>query len=185
MALSQPLQQQGTAKVRVSVQAPASIDQNVSLPVTVSVAPADESAASIRDALKEYGVTTVRVTLGGPAFSVSPADPQESQWVGEDNLQWSWAVGANTPGPQTLLVTVSAKGKPSWSSDVVEGPIWSGPVQITVNGSSGFDLSKLDFFAPMNSLAGMGLTLPWIYEQIQKRRKRRALAKVEQPPATG
>ena len=60
----------------------------------------------------------------------------------------------------------------------MEGPIWSGPVQITVNGSSGFDLSKLDFFAPINSVAGMGLTLPWIYEQIQKRRKRRALAKV-------
>lgn len=166
------------AKVRVITQAPANMGENASLPITVSVAPADVAggigdAATIREALKEYGVTSVSVSLDGPGFSVSPEKPQESQWLNEQTVQWTWVASAKTQGLQTLRVSLNARGKPDWSSDPVEGPIWSGTVQIAVDQNSGFDLSKLDLFAPINTLAGLGLTYPWLFEQIKKRRRKK------------
>jgi hypothetical protein len=61
----------------------------------------------------------------------------------------------------------------------VEGQIWSGLVQVTVEGQSGggFNLGDLDLLAPLNTLAGLGLTFPWIYDQVKKRRQKKQIVR--------
>jgi hypothetical protein len=168
-----PSQQLSNAKVRVVTTAPTSMDVNTSLPITVSIEPAEGSSTSIKDALAEYGITSLSVSLAGPGFNLAPAATQESQWLNEEKLQWTWVLAASSPGVQTLNVSVDAKGTPDWSTDPLAGQIWSGLTQVTVEqGSTGFDISKLDLFAPLNTLAGLGLSFPWLLEQIKKRRSK-------------
>ncbi|MEP6774254.1 MAG: hypothetical protein ABJA50_01550 [Chloroflexota bacterium] len=151
---------------------------NTSLPITVSVEPAEGSATSIKDALAEYGITQLSVSLAGPGFNLAPSATQDSQWLNEEKLQWIWVLASTSPGVQTLNVTVNAKGKPSWSNDALEGQIWSGLTQVTVEQASGggFDISKLDLFAPLNTLAGLGLSFPWLLDQLKKRQAKKQVA---------
>jgi hypothetical protein len=173
------MRQSSAPKVKVSVVAPALMREGVSLPITVSVEPADVEAASIMVALAEYGVTALSASVDGPEFNLSPAAPQETQWVNEQSLTWTWVASAKTTGTQTLRVSLIARGKPEWSEEIVEGQIWSGLVQVTVEGQSGggFNLGDLDLLAPLNTLAGLGLTFPWIYDQVKKRRQKKQIVR--------
>jgi hypothetical protein len=161
---------------------------NVSVPITVSVEPSDAEAASISAALEEYGVTALSASVDGPEFNISPEAPQETQWVNEQRLEWLWVASAKTAGTQTLRVSVTARGKPSWSEEVVEGQIWSGVVQVTVEEQEegGFNLGSFDLLTLLNTLAGLGLTFPWIHEQYKRRKQRKPHAQeVSQEPASG
>ncbi len=153
------------------------MNANVSLPITVLVEPADTQATSIKEALADYGVTTLSASVDGPEFNISPAEPQQSQWMSEQRLEWTWIASPKTQGPQTLLVSLVAQGKPTWSDQSIEGQIWSGLVQVTVDGqaqeSGGFNLGNIDIFAPLNTLASLGLSFPWLSEQIKKRRQKK------------
>jgi len=159
--------------VRVEAVVPANMEPGVSVPVTLSVVPADNQAPSVREALEEYGVTALSASLGGPEFNATPTEPQDSPWVNEQQLQWTWVVSPRTAGAQTLRIGLRVKGKPDWSEEPIEGEIWSGLVVVQV-GSGGFDLGNMDLFGPLNALAGLGLTIPWIYEQAKTRLRRRS-----------
>jgi hypothetical protein len=169
-------QQTAVPEVQVYVEAPAAMSENVSLPITVSVVPADVDAASIRDALADYGAAATLIgRVDGPEFNVSPLDPQQSQWVDVEKLQWNWVVSAKKAGKHTLRVSVAVRGKPEWSAEVMEKELWPGLVQITVEGqaSGGFNLGAIDLFGSLNTLAGLGLTGPWIFDQVKKRRRKK------------
>jgi hypothetical protein len=164
------------------------MSENISLPITVTIEPAGGEFATIQAALAEYGVTALSASVDSPEFTLSPAEAQVTQWVNQQKLQWTWVASAKKPGAQTLLITLTARGKPSWSTESVEGQIWSGLMQVTVNSaeSSGFNLGDIDFFAPLNTLAGLGLSFPWIYDQVKKRRTRKqSLQETTTPDTAG
>lgn len=170
-------QQAGNApNVRVIANAPEVMRANISLPITVSVEPADNEFESIRSALADYGVTALTASVDGPEFSLTPAEAQVTQWINEQRLQWTWVASAKTAGAQTLRITLNARGKPEWSTEVVEGQIWSGLMQVTVEApaSGGFDLGKIDLLGPLNTLAGLGLSIPWFLEQFKGRKQKKA-----------
>ena len=182
MANQEPLrgrqaQQPTPLKVTVRTEAPEAMSENVSLPITVSVEPADVDAASIRDALAVYGATALIVSVGGPEFNVSPLDPQQLPWVDEERLHWMWVISAKKAGKHTLRVSVAVRGKPDGSAKDEVGEIWSGSVQITVEEQAevgeGFNLGAIDWGGSLSTLAGLGLTGPWVFEQVKKRRRKK------------
>jgi hypothetical protein len=180
--LSSTAKQAGNApNVRVITEAPAAVGPNISVPITVSVEPADNEFASIRAALGEYGVTALTASVDGPEFNLSPTEAQVTQWVNEERLQWTWVASAKSTGEQTLRITLNARGKPEWSTELVEGQIWSGLMQVSVEApaSGGFDLGNIDLLGPLNTLAGLGLSIPWFLEQIKGRKQEKAGAKSE------
>jgi hypothetical protein len=164
-------------RVKVTLEAPSKMEPGASLPVTVSVAPLEVEVRSIKDALSEYGVTVLGASLDAPGFDLSPVDPQESPWVNEQQLTWVWVISPKNSGPQTLKASLKVKGKPEWSAEALEGEIWAGLVPIEV-AAAGFNLGQFDWFAPLNTLAGLGLTVPWIYEQTRQRTRKRQAALV-------
>ncbi|MEO5952947.1 MAG: hypothetical protein ABIQ44_10835 [Chloroflexia bacterium] len=49
-------------------------------------------------------------------------------------------------------------------------------MQVTIastDSGGGFNFGNFDFFAPLNTLAGLGLSFPWVFEQIKKRRSKK------------
>ena len=169
-------QQTAVPEVQVYVEAPETMSENVSLPITVSVVPAGVDAESIRDALADYGAAATLIgRVDGPEFNVSPLDPQQSQWIDVEKLQWNWVVSAKKAGKHTLRVSVAVRGKPDWSAEVMERELWPGLVQITVEEqtSEGFNLGAIDLFGSVNTLVGLGLTGPWVFEQVKKRRRKK------------
>jgi hypothetical protein len=107
--------------------------------------------------------------IAGASFDISLASP-ESQSLDQSRIDWIWNITSDSPGLQGLDLSVEIEWKPVGNTgESIRRQIWRSHIVIDIFQpivTSG----QVSAFSLFSAFLGSGLSIPWIYEIVSKRR---------------
>jgi WD domain, G-beta repeat len=120
-----------------------------------------------------YEPVTATAHLVTTTFNVQAVQPEE-QTVDQPFIEWNWNVSPKTIGTQIISMDIEVRWIPltKGSGQDMLLPIWGDSVIIEVY-QPFLDTRQLSAVSLIGLLGGAGLTVPFIWERIDKRREER------------
>jgi LysM repeat protein len=110
--------------------------------------------------------------LVGAAFDVSPLTT-ESQSLEQPEIVWEWNVLPKKAGPQVVNLNVVVQWRPvGGAGEVIQRQVWRRQLQISVREPL-IAKGQLSLLTVVSGFLGSGLSIPWLYEKIAEKRRKR------------
>ena len=140
---------------------------------------------ALGNAFEKYHAVSATARLVGTAFSVQSLEPEE-QPIYTPYIEWDWSISPKKVGLQVINLDIEIRWKPisqGGGEDILR-QIWRSRLVVKANAPL-IDPAQVSPGALVavfvTFISGTGLTIPWIWEQIQKRRHANKKKKKETP----
>jgi LysM repeat protein len=104
--------------------------------------------------------------LHATAFEVEPV-VEEEQSLEQPRITWKWNIFPKSAGRQIVNVHIIVRWKPKQGGQPVEYQIWESRLEIRVMEPL-IAIGQLNLLTLLSGFLGTGLSIPWIYKQIQE-----------------
>lgn len=109
------------------------------------------------------------------AFEVQPIGPQ---WrpLRQPSIEWDWNISpkAQMIGSQVIDIDIEVKWIPKVNGQPIQGQIinqvWQSHIKVN-SISHWIDTGQISISSLITGFIGSGLTIPWLWEQVEKRKK--------------
>ena len=111
--------------------------------------------------------------LVGTNFNIEPSGPIEKS-LNEPNPVWLWSISpkSNVSDSQPLIVTVDVQYRhPGSSATSEKTTVWNHPLYVDVYQSL-ITPGQISIASLISGFLGSGFSIPWIVEQVQKRKSK-------------
>jgi LysM repeat protein len=110
--------------------------------------------------------------LAGSAFDVTPLTTL-TQSLEQTDITWVWNIAPKRGGRHVVNVYIEFQWKPTRNDgEIIQRQMWiSSPLEIDVNEPL-IATGQLSLFTLVGGLIGSGLSVPWLYERLEARRKK-------------
>jgi len=120
---------------------------------------------------KKYEAYAIAHIAGAP-FDISLASP-EAQALDQPRLDWVWNLTSDHPGLQGIDVSVEIEWRPVDPADKpLNRQIWRSHLEVEVFQSI-LSTGQVSAFSLLSAFLGSGLSIPWLYERLSKRKSQR------------
>jgi hypothetical protein len=135
-----------------------------STPIPVGTPDADLRLAFGRE-YEAYAVAHI----AGARFDISLASP-ESQSLDQPRVDWIWNIASDDPGLQGIDVSIEIEWRGVHNlEESLRRQIWRSHLEIEVF-QQVVSTGQVSAFSLLSAFLGSGLSIPWIYETLKKRR---------------
>jgi hypothetical protein len=138
-------------------------------PVPVGT-PNQDLESAFGDEYKPYAAVA---RIIGVSFDIDPAPQSEPQSLDRPRVDWIWSISSDQPGKgQDIDLIIDVEWK--HTGDLQESltrTIWRNHLEIDIF-QRPVSLGQVNAFSLLSALLGSGMSIPWLYEMISKRRTR-------------
>jgi len=136
-----------------------------STPVPVGT-PNQGLAAAFGNEYQAYAIAHI----AGASFHIELASPEEPQSLNQSRLDWIWNITADNPGLQSLDVSIEVEWRHvGHTEEPLIRQIWHNHFQVDVFQPL-ITTGQVSAFSLVSAFIGSGLSIPWIYETLKKRK---------------
>lgn len=112
--------------------------------------------------------------LDAVVFECNPFEEKEYELLGQPRIDWRWDCITNKPGKHRITANIEVWWQPVEDEDEAIGPceIWSAPLKISVE-APWIRTDQLSTFSLFSGILGPIFSVPWLYERVRKRLRKR------------
>ncbi len=121
----------------------------------------------------EYRPYAAVARIIGVSFDFDPAPISEPQLLDQPRVDWIWSISSSNPGKhQGVDITIEIEWRREGDiQESLKRTIWRDHIEIDIF-QRRILLGQVNAFSLLSGLLGSGLSIPWLYEMISKRRTR-------------